>query len=39
MANNEIITNSRVLAGVMTELEKSVPEAHASLKRVRTIAV
>ncbi|KAJ8441396.1 hypothetical protein Cgig2_009104 [Carnegiea gigantea] len=38
-ASNEIITNTRVLAGVITELEKLVPEAHASLKRVRTIAV
>ncbi|KAJ8428012.1 hypothetical protein Cgig2_032349 [Carnegiea gigantea] len=37
--SNEIITNTRVLAGVITELEKLVPEAHASLKRVRTIAV
>ena len=27
------------MAGVITELEKLVPEAHASLKRVRTIAV
>ncbi|KAJ8445868.1 hypothetical protein Cgig2_000180 [Carnegiea gigantea] len=32
-ASNEIITNTRVLAGVITELEKLVPEAHASLKR------
>ncbi|KAJ8430781.1 hypothetical protein Cgig2_006481 [Carnegiea gigantea] len=38
-ASNEIITNTRVLAGVITELEKLVPEAHASLKRVRIIAV
>ncbi|KAJ8422595.1 hypothetical protein Cgig2_026117 [Carnegiea gigantea] len=38
-ASNEIITNTRVLAGVITKLEKLVPEAHASLKRVRTIAV
>ncbi|KAJ8444074.1 hypothetical protein Cgig2_030931 [Carnegiea gigantea] len=38
-ATNEIITNTRVLAGVIMELEKLVPEAHASLKRVRTIAV
>ncbi|KAJ8421688.1 hypothetical protein Cgig2_009480 [Carnegiea gigantea] len=38
-ASNEIITNTRVLAGVITELEKLVPEAHASLKRVRTITV
>ncbi|KAJ8419830.1 hypothetical protein Cgig2_019353 [Carnegiea gigantea] len=38
-ASNEIITNTHVLAGVITELEKLVPEAHASLKRVRTIAV
>ncbi|KAJ8424808.1 LOW QUALITY PROTEIN: hypothetical protein Cgig2_008573 [Carnegiea gigantea] len=37
--SNEIITNSRMLAGVMTELEKLLPEAHASLKRVRTTAV
>ncbi|KAJ8420657.1 hypothetical protein Cgig2_021602 [Carnegiea gigantea] len=38
-ASNEIITDSRVLAGVMTELEMLVPEAHTSLKRVKTIAV
>ncbi|KAJ8443849.1 hypothetical protein Cgig2_010313 [Carnegiea gigantea] len=38
-ASNEIITNTHVLAGVITKLEKLVPEAHASLKRVRTIAV
>ncbi|KAJ8422555.1 hypothetical protein Cgig2_033478 [Carnegiea gigantea] len=38
-ASNEINTNTRVLAGVITKLEKLVPEAHASLKRVRTIAV
>ncbi|KAJ8421748.1 hypothetical protein Cgig2_028803 [Carnegiea gigantea] len=38
-ASNEIITNTRVLASVIRELEKLVPEAHASLKRVRTIAV
>ncbi|KAJ8421771.1 hypothetical protein Cgig2_016212 [Carnegiea gigantea] len=38
-ASNEIITNTRVLAGVITKLEKLVPEAHASLKRVRIIAV
>ncbi|KAJ8434379.1 hypothetical protein Cgig2_014226 [Carnegiea gigantea] len=37
--SNEIITNTRVLAGVITELEKLVPEAHASLKTVRIIAV
>ncbi|KAJ8425741.1 hypothetical protein Cgig2_007597 [Carnegiea gigantea] len=37
-ASNEIITNTRVLVGVITKLEKLVPEAHASLKRVRTIA-
>ncbi|KAJ8428365.1 hypothetical protein Cgig2_015883 [Carnegiea gigantea] len=37
--SNEIITNSHVLAGVMTELEKLVPKAHASLKRVRMIAM
>ncbi|KAJ8423611.1 hypothetical protein Cgig2_011959 [Carnegiea gigantea] len=37
--SNEIITNTRVLAGVIMELEKLAPEAHASLKRVRTIAV
>ncbi|KAJ8423982.1 hypothetical protein Cgig2_030083 [Carnegiea gigantea] len=36
-ASNEIITNTRVLAGVITELETLVPEAHASLKRVRII--
>ncbi|KAJ8444803.1 hypothetical protein Cgig2_014992 [Carnegiea gigantea] len=38
-ASNEIITNSRALAGVMTELEKLVPEAHASLKKIRMIAM
>ncbi|KAJ8426362.1 hypothetical protein Cgig2_025501 [Carnegiea gigantea] len=38
-ASNEIITNTRVLAGVIMELEKLVPKAHASLKRVRTMAV
>ncbi|KAJ8442009.1 hypothetical protein Cgig2_033773 [Carnegiea gigantea] len=38
-ASNEIITNSRVLAWVMTELEDLVPEAHASLKRVSMIVV
>ncbi|KAJ8420433.1 hypothetical protein Cgig2_023118 [Carnegiea gigantea] len=38
-ASNEIISNTCVVAGVITELEKLVPEAHASLKRVRTIAV
>ncbi|KAJ8435286.1 hypothetical protein Cgig2_030041 [Carnegiea gigantea] len=37
--SNEIITNTRVLARMIMELEKLVPEAHASLKRVRTIAV
>ncbi|KAJ8421372.1 hypothetical protein Cgig2_025255 [Carnegiea gigantea] len=37
--SNEIITNTHVLAGVIIGLEKLVPEAHASLKRVRTIAV
>ncbi|KAJ8421176.1 hypothetical protein Cgig2_007698 [Carnegiea gigantea] len=38
-ASNEIITNTRVLVGVTTKFEKLVPEAHASLKGVRTIAV
>ncbi|KAJ8444799.1 hypothetical protein Cgig2_014988 [Carnegiea gigantea] len=38
-ASNEIITNNCALAGVMTELEKFVPEMHASLKKIRTIAV
>jgi len=38
-ASNGIIINSRVLAGVMMELEKLVPEAHVSLRRVRTIVV
>ncbi|KAJ8419741.1 hypothetical protein Cgig2_028584 [Carnegiea gigantea] len=38
-ARNDVITNSRVLAGVMAELEKLFPKALASLKRVRTTAV
>ncbi|KAJ8421730.1 hypothetical protein Cgig2_027404 [Carnegiea gigantea] len=38
-ARNEIISNTHVLVRVMTELEKLVPEAHSSLKRVRMIAV
>ena len=36
--DNEIITSSHVLAGVMTELEKLLPEAYATLKTIRTIA-
>ncbi|KAJ8427847.1 LOW QUALITY PROTEIN: hypothetical protein Cgig2_008291 [Carnegiea gigantea] len=37
--SNEIITNSRALAGVMTELEKLLPNSHALLKRARTTAI
>ncbi|KAJ8425933.1 LOW QUALITY PROTEIN: hypothetical protein Cgig2_003908 [Carnegiea gigantea] len=37
-ASNEIITNTRVLARVIMELEKLVPEAHVSLKRNNSCA-